>query len=66
MSTDYGGKGSGFAGPAKSAHPSNTIVARAGSEGFQEFFPGLSRRAVMTKDVSRVPVWRSGTPDSLV
>jgi hypothetical protein len=33
------GKGSGFAGQAKSAHPSNTIVARAGSEG-QEFFPG--------------------------
>ena len=66
MSTDYGGRAPVLRGQAKSAHPSNTIVARAGSEGFQEFFPGLSRRAVMTKDVSRVPVWRSGTPDSLV
>jgi hypothetical protein len=41
-------------GKAKSAHPGDTVVARAGSEGFQEFFPGLSRRAVMIKDVSRV------------
>jgi hypothetical protein len=64
MSTDYG-EGPRFCAKAKSAHASNTIVARVGSEGFQEFFPGLSRHAVMIEDVSRFSV-RSGTPDSLV
>ena len=45
MSTDYGGGAPVLRAKAKSAHPSNTIVARAGSEGFQEFFPGLSARS---------------------
>ena len=53
MSTDYGGRAPVLRAKAKSAHPTNTIVARAGSEDFQEF-PGLSRRAVMIEDVSRV------------
>ena len=43
MSTDYGGRAPVLRAKAKSAHPSNTIVARAGGEGSQEFFPGLSR-----------------------
>jgi hypothetical protein len=54
MSNDYGGRARVLWAKAKSAHPSNTIVARAGCEGFQEFFPGLSRRAVMIEDVSGV------------
>jgi hypothetical protein len=39
MSTDNGGSAPVLWAKAKSAHPSNTIVARAGSEGFQEFSP---------------------------
>ena len=54
LSTDCGGRAPVLWAKAKSAHPSNTIVARAGGEGFQEFFPGLSGRAVMIEDVSRL------------
>jgi len=67
MSTDYGGGTPVLRAKAKAAHPSNTIVARAGSEGFQELFPGfVSARSHDRRCLEGFSVWRSGTPDSLV